>query len=253
MIVNEKRDERRRGRNRRLKYLSAFSCLILLFIFLITGLRSSYITFEDIIIRGASEAQSKELRSQIISDKLSRVSGKVLGYANFLLWQGDLTGVDMHQYENIVVKPDFSNRKVLIEVVGKKREMIGCITEKCFWISRDGAILDNAPESNGQLMESVRFENESIISDKYVLIKSNFDNLLKIIDIFQANSLRIESNTVTKENELNVKLLNGPNISFSLKNNTDFIEPVIKKLQNDKKILNLTYIDFRIENKAYYK
>ena len=87
-----------------------------------------------------------------------------------------------------------------------------------------------------------------------VLPPKHFQNLKSTLDLLvelnlPVNELKIEN---IDYREAIADLSSGPNIYFSLLFNPGFARNVVEKLKASGEWNNLRYVDFRVENRAYY-
>ncbi|MCL4406142.1 MAG: hypothetical protein M1586_01420 [Patescibacteria group bacterium] len=128
--------------------------------------------------------------------------------------------------------------------------------EQCFWLNRDGMLLDGAPETEGSLIKTARVSLLSEIkTGDRVLEQSEAENLYQISELmkqFGFNFSAIDLGDLSLK-EATIEIASGTKFYFSLKNSPDFARPVVESLTSSGEIQGLRYIDFRMENRAYYK
>lgn len=188
-----------------------------------------------------------------------------LGADNILSWKDSLAGEFLKNYNKLnkfEIQKDFINKQIKITVEGRQKFGVWCKIQQeesalkdCYWFDKKGVIFDNAPYVEGELMYKISdfSKRNSKIGDA-IISQEMFLNLLKIFEIMNQSGITVKSfaikNLEFQEIETNSDL--APKIYFSLKLNPSFTLPAfqnLKKIGMDK----VDYIDFRVENRAYYK
>ena len=152
--------------------------------------------------------------------------------------------------------PKRSELKSFIDIAQIPDKTIVWCASQCFWFSRDGVILAESPKTEGSLIKTAEtsLTKEYKVGDQ-ALPSDEAKNLYAIVDImrqFDFNFSRIDLGDLSLK-EAVITLESGPKFYFSLKFSSDFAVPVIESLIKSGEISNLQYIDFRMENRAYYK
>jgi hypothetical protein len=128
--------------------------------------------------------------------------------------------------------------------------------DQCFWLSRDGLLLDEAPETEGSLVKTARVSSSSGSKTGDRAFEAdeagNLYRIAELLEQFGFNFSEINLGDLSLK-EATVEISSGAKFYFSLKNPPDFAKPVIESLMSSANINNLQYIDFRMENRAYYK
>lgn len=182
----------------------------------------------------------------------------ILGSDNMIFWMGDF---DIKKFlsenlsiSDLQIKKDYLSRQITFEI--KKREKFGiwCAGE-CWWFDKSGKIFEKAPKIEGEMIYKVNdFSNRQLIIGSQIIEKNLFDNLLKIFNVIEQAELNIR--TVNLKDlalqEVFVEPSELPKIYFSLRINPFFALSAIEKLKKEKVFKKIKYIDFRVENRAYY-
>lgn len=134
----------------------------------------------------------------------------------------------------------------------------------CWWFDDEGVIFRRSPTTQGNLIAIVKDYsqtggglNSKILPDRFM------KNFLSVIRVMQKSSLN-EKEILLKDLAVEeVEVLTGsgsdsggagsPKLYFSLRFPADSALAAIEHLQEKPGLKNLKYIDFRVENKVYYK
>src|SRR3972149_3303349 len=178
---------------------------------------------------------------------------------NLLFWKPPINQKEYPQIAKLEVKRNFFERKIVVNLEERQKEIIWCLekTQQCLWVDNTGFAFTPAPFTTGTLVEVkvVRdYSEREIKVGENILPPKNFQNLKSTLDLLvelnlPVNELKIEN---IDYREAIADLSSGPNIYFSLLFNPGFARNVVEKLKASGEWNNLRYVDFRVENRAYY-
>ncbi len=209
---------------------------------------------------------------------------RILGPNNILAWtdKTDLFVKEHPEIAELTIKKDYLNRQIEISV--KEREKFGLWCQKeqltinnqqlttddkqqsnvnsqlsmvnnCWWFDKSGAIFSEAPIMEGELVRKVSdSSNRSLKLGDKILEEDMLKNLIKIFEVLEKSDLRVK-NLVLGDlslQEITAESPSIPKIYFSLRFDPAFALPAIQSLK-ESDLGKLEYIDFRVENRAYYK
>ena len=127
----------------------------------------------------------------------------------------------------------------------------------CSWFDRDGILLGDAPLAEGNLIYAVHdYSSLDAAPAGRVLPEREMANLQSVFQVLQAadipvSEIRLEDRTLQ---EIRVKTQGGPELYFSLRFPAEGALTVLKFLWGSGGAApNLQYVDFRSENRAFYK
>ncbi|GEM_PF-1679161 len=200
---------------------------------------------------------------------------------NMLFWQfakiNTIARSAVPIFENIAVKLDWINRIVRIEV--KERSFFGvwcgvvsgsttpttngatplggASGEKCFAFDEEGVMFGRAPLAEGSLLLKMHSLNSSpTLVGGQILPRSEWvQNIFKTISVIKSAGENI-SNIIIKEyalEEWEADLAGGSRLLFSLNFTPQNLKGLIQNLDKKFDITKLDYIDFRVENRIFYK
>lgn len=221
----------------------------------------------EFVIISSKTANSAELgqNNKIIDDFKIFLAGKsklfsLLGSDNIISWIQDLNAeefLDENQLiDDLQIKKDYFLRQIIFEI--KKREKFGiwCAGE-CWWFDKNGKIFEKAPKTEGEMIYKINdFSNRQSAIGSQIIEKNLFDNLLKIFNVIEQAELNIRTvnfkDPALQEVFIESSGFQFPKIYFSLRIDPSFALSVIQKLKKEGIFKKVEYIDFRVENRAYY-
>ncbi len=132
----------------------------------------------------------------------------------------------------------------------------GQATNNCFWFDKNGIVFSEAPTVEGELLNKVNeFSGRILKLGDRALPENLASNLIKIFRIIETAGLNAK--TINLEDlsleEVYVSSISDPKIFFNLRINPEFALSAISALKNSGKWNKIIYLDFRVENRAYYK
>lgn len=213
----------------------------------------------------------------------SKIS-KFLGPDNILIWNdGELNQfLQNPEVAEIALKKDYFKRTIEIKVGLRERFGVWCqqqlitgnqqlITNSasagqqatgdtatsCWWFDKKGVLFAVAPDLEGNAINEVDdFSGRNLNEGDSVLEPDFAQNLIKIFGVLGKSGLGIRALKLENLNELEIffdqpqTLL--PKIYFSLKEDPEFALAAVENLKSIG-LNKIEYIDFRVENKVYYK
>lgn len=247
-------------------FLIIFFALILIGGLAYLVVYSSVFKIKQIKISGVERFNENEIISQLkvfVANKSS--FNKFLGADNILSWVNGLKNInkDYPIFENLSIKKSLLRRT--IEITVKERERFGawCMGSatssipQCFWFDKNGFVFDEAPYTEGFLINKVSDLSGRVLKTGDLILPDNlFQNFLKIYPVLNRIGLKI--NNLSFENIDWQEIVseagdNSPKIYFSLRNDPDFSISGLNTLKQDPGFNKLLYIDLRTENRIYYK
>ena len=199
-----------------------------------------------------------------ISDLERRIIGSskalaMLGPDNVLFWKlANLSESDLAPgVSNIKIDSDILSKKVNISV--EKRDLFGiwCSLGKCFGFDKDGVIFSEAPDVAGFLILKIKDENTRVVSlGSLVLPKREWiANVLDTVKILSENDTAVSSVKIRNLSleEWEIEISNGLRFYFSLNFIPENLKDIVQKLDKKLSLEKLSYIDFRVPSRIYYR
>lgn len=127
----------------------------------------------------------------------------------------------------------------------------------CYWLDDQGIVFSSAPEAEGFIIPKV-FEKsdrqELTLGQSFNAGPQSVKTALEIIKEIKNSSLAISRFLIEDINLQELKVeTNGPKLYFSLRFVPQDLNKILANLSDRLDFQKLEYIDFRVENRIYYK
>ena len=252
--------ERKKLFKRRFKLISLVFFLILFLVFAIYAvLFSGLFVVQAIEVNGNESASNDEI-IEVAKEAALRNKWfyELAGSKNILFWKDIyLTELprSLPQISSIRVKKSLGDNKIIIDVVERNKFAIWC-EKDCFWMDEQGVVFAEAPETQGAIINIVRVSSERKLSfgDKPIP-QTETQVFAEIINFLDEAGLAVADMKIEdlRFQEINVEVLNGPEIKFSLGINPFFGRTVVESLRKSGNWEKIEYLDLRVDGRAYYK
>ena len=131
--------------------------------------------------------------------------------------------------------------------------------ESCFWFDASGTIFAKAYDTEGSALFAVHDYSQtglglaqSILPSSPAAFVANFISILNVVKQSGLTVKEIALRDVSLQ-EIDVSTYNGPDVYFSLRFDASDDLQVLQSLMAKPGFTKLQYVDFRVENRAYYK
>ncbi|MBI4085008.1 MAG: FtsQ-type POTRA domain-containing protein [Candidatus Liptonbacteria bacterium] len=263
------RDKRRRRR-------VIYNFLVALGYFAILGILWIFIYSPVFSVRNVEIIGNKNVSSDdIMTLAKSEVAGgsfwkRIFGMRNMLIWPERLSESLKYisELKSVSIEKDYGENKIKMIVEERKQFGSWCLKNRgggqspdsfgynCFWFDPDGVIFQRSIGMEGNLIVVVNDYSQKKLGLNLKILPDEF--IADMFSIFRAISSsgisvkEIRLNDLSLQ-EIEVDTYDGPKIYFSLRFSADNTAEVIKSLRQKQNFGSLQYIDFRVENRAYYK
>lgn len=257
-----------RKRQKRTRYLriAAFGVGLAMFLWGIAYavVASPLFRLKEVTFTGAIRLREEDaltfLRAHIASGRF----GALLGIDNILSWPDAVDEEKLRLFlpaaKSFQIEKHYGKRALAVAVAERERYGIWCFQKalpfECAWFDDEGIIFEKAFAAEGSLLVVVNdYSQEKKGIGRAVLPENFIKNLFSIFRVLSRTDLRIKEirlNDITLQ-EMEARTLDGPDIRFSLRFSSDNALEVIRTLQQREDFSTLEYVDFRTENRAYYK
>ncbi len=268
-------DHRQFRKIKRLRFV--FLGLLMLFYFIFVAgvwvfLGSPLFQIKKIDVVGEKEVSREEILSVVISGVLGKSWWKpFFGINNMLIWRegsADDALVFLPKIKSIDIKKNYQNGSILVKVVERDPYGIWCgfspasssdtsmEETSCWWFDEDGAIFQRAVFTEGSLITLISDYSQSGLGLRSnILPRELLPNALSIFKVLKSSGLDVKEIRLSdiKLEEMEVTTFFGPKIYFSLRFPANNALEVIKSFVGKMNFSNLEYLDFRVENRVYYK
>ena len=205
------------------------------------------------------------------------IAGKFLGDNNLLAWNAPVQDfLKTHpQLKELIIKRDFLKREVFIEAKDRKQFGIWCaeispsMTEinatssqetssssQCFWFDEDGVAFQEAPIVESEIFYRVKdLSGQPINLGDKIISEMLIPNLKKIFQLLESANINTKTVSITDLTleEVRVDSVSDPKMFFSLRFDPTFALNAIDSLKKSGQWNKISYINFTVENRAYYK
>ncbi len=252
--------------------------VIIIFGLVYTVCYSGVFKIKKISISGLQGISSDELTANLKDFFIKNSAiASFLGSNNILVWQTDPKEFlkEYPQLENLDIEKDYFSREVSINATEREKFGIWCAqtpnnaeqaqpqnnaensASQCGWFDKSGVLFAEAPIIETEILNRVNDSSGRNINIGDTVLPSEFmPNLAAIFDILDKENLNTK--TVYLDDlalqEVYTKAASGdPKIYFSLNFNPEFSLAAINSLKDSGQWSKIGYVDFRVENRAYYK
>jgi hypothetical protein len=259
--------DRRTRRIRRVLLLASFILFLVFVAWLV--IRSPLFRIRSFAIQGAEQYSETEIVTLLEGTIFGDSSIKhILGFRNMLIWPPELSEDDMAMYpllRSVSIEKDYPRRSIVVRVSERVPLAIWCYLKtdplRCVWFDSEGVILERSLSVEGNLIRRISDSSqEPRVTHSLILPAQFVSNLFSILSVLDRSKLpvgdiRLEDLTLQ---EVRVKVRGGPELMFSLRFSSHAALSVLNSLRagenmHGKKFSELQYVDFRVENRAYFK
>lgn len=255
----------RRRRTRRLLFWGG----ILLGILLLIGgagwvaARSPLFIVRDVSISGATYVPQSDIRAFLDSHIGQGRVMRLFGPQNLLAWPGGFSKGQLEALPSLTsvsIHKDYLHRSVAITVTERARVGQWCFMQRefpeCFWFDDAGILFMQGYPSEGNLIPVLRDHSRAPLPLGQAALPEKFlPNLLSVFNALQAMDVSVREVRLDDLGleEVSVDTYDGPQLRFSLRFPAAPAVEAVKALEKMAPLSNLEYVDFRVENKVYYK
>ena len=127
---------------------------------------------------------------------------------------------------------------------------------QCMWFDDDGTLYQQALAVQGSLIRAVYdYSGNDIALNAKILPEELISNLFSIFDALSRAGVSVQEVRYEdpKLQEVRVTTHDGPELYFGLRFSALYAPEVVLSLREKGELSKLKYIDFRVENRAYYR
>jgi cell division septal protein FtsQ len=260
--------QRRRLRRRRKIIAGAvFICVYFLGVGLLWFiLWSPVLRVKNFELLGSGGVSREDLFNLLRWQVMDRQWKHFLGFDNILVWPESLPPEKLKYLpalKSLKIHKDYREGLLRITILERSPFGIWCFVKpevpECFWFDEEGVILSRAPLAEGSLIPAVNdYSRGGLGVGAKILAENQIPNLFSIFRVLAAARLGIKE--IRLEDialwEVRVSTYEGPELYFSLRFPADGAFAVLQSLRSPSGTAafdKLDYIDFRSENRAYYR
>jgi hypothetical protein len=232
---------------------------------------------QKITIQGAStvsrDAVTNLLEASIIHTN-DTITGShdgwkaLLGFKNMLIWPDALSSQTIAiipQLAGVTIAKDYLFHTVTVTVTERQPFAVWCLMaaqksiggdQQCFWFDRQGIVFEKTLETQGSAAfvvhdyaQHILSLNQSILSDMFAA------NMISILDVLRASGVSVQEIALHDFSlqQIDVTTNHGPTLHFSLRFRATNDQIALQEILAKPGFNKLQYIDFTVENRAYYK
>jgi hypothetical protein len=186
----------------------------------------------------------------------------LLGLENMLVWPSAIPTSDLAlapQLSNITISKDYFSHTVTANVTERTPFAIWCLMngdQSCYWFDDQGIVFQRTFATQGSALLSVNDYSQTHLGLGATVLPDDFTpNLISILNVLKTSGVNVNQialNDLSLQ-EIDVTTYNGPALYFSLRFPADDDLPVLQNLMTTTKFSKLQYVDFRVDNRVYYK
>jgi cell division septal protein FtsQ len=267
-MIEDYLSEKQKKRKQKKRYFTAGVVLLSAYFFLVGTslivLRSPLFRARNIVVEG-NNVVSKDAVVALLQSAALREHGfwnSMLGISNMLAWPSAMNERDVifiPELAAISIDKSYFSHTVTAKVTERKPIAIWCFmtgSKQCYWFDDSGVIFERSFDTQGSSLFSIHdySQKRSGLGGK-ILAEQFVKNFLSVASVIKQSGVDVEE-VALKDIELEeivVKTYDGPTLYFSLRFPAANDLPVLQSLMADRGFGKLNYIDFRVENRAYYK
>jgi len=227
----------------------------------------------NIVVTGDDQVASSDVIAVLQSDALRNhgLVRSLMGIDNMLVWPDSFSSSDLAllpEVSNAVIDKDYFTRTITVNITERAPAGIWCFMpklnaagnpagdESCYWFDAGGVLFKRGFDTEGSSLFAIHDYSQAdpglggkILPDEFVA------NMLSVVSTVRQSGISISEialRDISLE-EIDVTTYNGPDIYFSLRFPSDEDLPVMEDLMLRNNFAKLQYVDFRVENRAYYK
>ncbi len=253
-------------RKRRRFYLAILSVVFAIYLVLLGGLwiilKSPVFLLKSISLTGNETTPSNGIldvvRGRALQGKWRGVKA-VLGFGNMLTWPSgpmDNPSLFLPRVKNITIENNYASRSIVVHIEERVPYGIWCLESQCWWFDDGGFIFRRAIEASGGLILTVHDHSQKNLGLGLKILPDVFiANAFSVFRVLEMSGLGLKDIALQDLSlqELEVNVRNGPALYFSLRFPADNDLAAIQNFAAKPGFDKLQYLDFRVENRVYYK
>ncbi len=238
-----------------------------------TVFRSPFFRVQSIVVEGNDTVASADVAGLLQSAALRDHNfwRSLLGIRSMFVWPDELSPADLAFVPAIAsatVSRDYFSRTITVKVAERQPFAIWCKMpeldargnpagdERCFWFDDEGIVFGRAFDTQGNAIISIHdYGGQNLGLMQKVLPDVFVGNMISVIKVVKASGVDVQEVAVRDLSleEVSVSTFRGPALYFSLRFPADEDLQVLQNLMQKPGFGKWAYIDFRVENRAYYK
>lgn len=216
----------------------------------------------SIRVEGSRLVDNSVLISAIASEFHARspIAAGILGQNHIGFWMFYEKPFEipwMPEVKDIRVNVDFSSRVVNISVRERSVAAVVCVENnaECYAIDEGGIVFSKIPWVEGVLVPRFEEKGEIFLGEKYFRKEEWFKNILSTLSILRESNIVPERivRGVDNTEEWEAIISSGIHLYFNLNFIPDDLGKIIEDIRARGGFSGVSYFDFRVQNRVYYK
>lgn len=272
--ISDKQKRRRKKRRYGYTLLAVIVVYLLAIAVIWFVLHAPLFRVGDITITGNRSVPAGDVATLLQSSVLSDHNfwRSLLGLKNMLIWPHELNAKELAlvpQLASISIEKDYWTHTITATVAERQPFAIWCFVsqdspsfststsdESCYWFDDQGVLFGKTFDTEGSLLFSIHDYSQTGLGLNNSVLPAEFlPNLISIVNVIRESGITVREialKDIALE-ELDVTTYNGPDLYFSLRFPADDDLSVLQELMTKPNFGKLQYVDFTVENRAYYK
>jgi hypothetical protein len=270
--------DRRRRQKKRRKYFWAIAAFLAVY-FIVFGIfylivRSPAFQADRITVEGNSAVSTPQImdllhssiirKDELLTEPNSGLKA-ILGFNNLLIWPSALpssTVAAIPQLAGVTITKNYFLHTITVTVTERQPFAVWCVMpdDDCYWFDNTGIAFEHTLDTEGGAIDVIHdyssaSSTELLSLGEPILPAEFMPNLISILNAIQQSGLGVTDISLQDISlqQINVTTAVGPMLYFSLRFPADSDLPVLESLIAKPGFNNLQYVDFTVQNRAYYK
>lgn len=240
-------------------YISGGILVVVLLLYVFFG--SPLFKINEVKVISATEIDTAAI-IKAVKQQVASQSG-LLGPDSYFAWSTSNTYAAPNASTIEVEKSIFSHT-ITLRVEPRQRFAVWCkngtendATDKCFWVDQTGLLFEPAPQSDGQLLQTMYDDapDAQFVLGQQILEAKSFDAVTKIFKSDILKHIGIGSIRLSRSlQELTATTISGTKLIFSIRFDPELSAlPALAKFIADPGLSKLQYVNLTVENRAFVK
>ncbi len=265
-LQNYNLHETRKSKKKKIRFwiiISSLSVIFLIMVFIVKAVISwSGLNVSGVNFLNQTNIANSSLLSYLEKDMMRNKLRAVFGPENILFWSlGHKPNYlyDLPSVKNLNVGLNLFRRTISIEASPRTPYGVVCeaTSTSCFVFDDQGVIFSSSPSVQGPLILSINdFTGRHFILGESILPdKSWFENLINTLKIMKQNDFSVSEIDIDDLSlrEWRIKTMTGPDFYFSFNFIPDNLSYILSNLSSRMNFSKISYVDFRVPERIYYK
>lgn len=276
-MIEDFLSQKQKRKKKRRNYIAGVTAFIVAYLFLF-GIgwfifSSPVFRVDHMVVEGNTNVSSTDVITLMQASALQNHSflKALFGYRSIFIWPSTIGTSDLAfipQLAAVSISRDYFSHTVRANVTERTPFATWCLMpqldangnpisdEQCYWFDDTGTVFERAFDTQGGLAFAIHdYSQSSLTLDGEILPAPFVPNMISIINTITASGIDVNEialNDISLQ-QIDVTTYNGPTLHFSLRFSSAEDLPVLESLMAKPGFDKLQYVDFTVQNRAYYK